>query len=150
MHMIDMRSETTTAFGISATLSGDTPAAGNIIDVTDFQAATFLYQVAVVTDAATSATEGFSVEVQESDTTAAADFTAVADADLIGLESDLDVIADTNNLAVGSLGYIGTKQYVRVVVTGSTGTDATVNGVWALQCPRYAPRGDAAANIAAT
>jgi len=124
MHMIDMRSETTTAFGIS-------------------------YQTGAVTDAGDAT--GFSVEIQESDTTAAADFAAVADADLIGTESDLAVTADgTDNVAVGSLGYVGTKRYVRVVVTGSTGTDATVNGVWALQKPRYSPKGDAADNIAAT
>lgn len=149
MHKCDMRSETTTAFGISATLSGTTPAAGNIIDVTDYQAATFLYQTGDVTDAGTAA--GFVVEVQESDTTAAADFTAVAGADLVGVETDLTVTADgTDLVAVGSLGYIGTKKYVRVVVTGTTGSNAVVNGIWALQKPRYAPKGDAAANIAAT
>ena len=149
MHKTDMRSETTAAFGISAILSGTTPAAGNIVDLADFGAATFLYQTGAVTDAGTAA--GFSVEIQESDTTTAADFTAVADADLIGAESDLTVTADTaDSVAIGSIGYIGTKRYVRAVVTGTTGSNATVNGVWALQKPRYAPKGDAAANIAAT
>lgn len=149
MHMIDMRSETTTAFGISATLSGVTPSAGNIVDVADYQAATFLYQTGAVTDAGAAA--GFSVEIQESDTTAAADFTAVADADLVGAEADLAVTADNvDSVAIGALGYIGTKRYVRAVVTGTANTDAIVNGVWALQKPRYAPKGDAAANIAAT
>ena len=149
MHKCDMRSETTTAFGISATLSGTTPAAGNIIDVTDYQAATFLFQTGTVTDAGTA--DGFSVEVQESDTTAAAAFTAVASADLVGLETALTVTSnDDDNVAVGCIGYIGTKKYVRVVVTGTTGSNAVVNGIWALQKPRYAPKGDAAANIAAT
>ena len=149
MHMMDMRSETTTAFGISATLSGTNASAGNIVDLTDYAAATFLYQTGAVTDAGAAA--GFSVEIQESDTTAAADFTAVADADLVGAESDLDVTSDsTDSVAVGSIGYIGTKRYVRVVVTGTASTDAVVNGIWALQCPRYAPKGDAAANVAAT
>lgn len=149
MHKMDMRSETTTAFGISATLSGATPSKGNIVDVTDYAAATFLYQTGAVTDAGAAA--GFVVEIQESDTTADADFTAVADADLVGAETDLTVTVDsTDSVAIGSIGYIGTKKYVRAVVTGSTGTDAVVNGVWALQAPRYAPQGDAAANIAAT
>lgn len=149
MHKKDMRSETTTAFGISATLSGTTPATGNIVDVRDYQAVTLLYQTGTVTDAGAAA--GFSVVVQESDDTADANFSAVADADLVGAESDLDVTADsTDSVAVGSIGYIGTKRYIRIVVTGTTGTDATVNGVWALQCPRYAPKGDAAANVAAT
>lgn len=149
MHKTDMRSETTTVFGISATLSGVTPSAGNIVDVTNYGSATFLYQTGVVTDAGTAG--GFTLAVQESDTTAADDFTAVADADLVGTEADLAVTSDTaDSVAIGSIGYIGTKKYVRVVVTGTTGTDAIVNGVWALQKPRYAPKGDAAANIAAT
>lgn len=149
MHKTDMRSETTTVFGISATLSGVTPSKGNIVDVTDYGAATFLFQTGTVTDAGTAS--GFSVQIQESDTTADADFAAVADADLIGLESELTVTVDsTDSVAVGSLGYIGGKKYVRAVVTGTTGTDAVVNGVWALQKPRYAPKGDAAANVAAT
>lgn len=149
MYKQDMRSITTTAFGVSATLSGVTPAAGNIVNVEDFTAATFLYQTGAVTDAGGAG--GFTVEVQESDTTADSDFTAVADDDLVGAEADLAVTDDgTDSVAIGSLGYIGTKKYVRVVVTGTTGSDATVNGVWALQKPRYAPTGDAAGNIAAT
>jgi hypothetical protein len=149
MNMVDMRSDTTTAFGISATLSGTTPAAGNIVDLADYAAATFLYQTGAVTDA--GAAGGFTLVVQHSDTTAAADFAAVADADLVGTEADLAVTLDTtDSVAIGSIGYIGTKRYVRVVITGTTGTNAIVNGVWALQKPRYAPKGNAAANIAAT
>ena len=149
MHLKDMRSETTVAFGISATLSGTTPAAGNIVDVTDYQSATFAFQTGTVTDAGDAT--GFRVEIQESDTTAAADFTAVADADLIGLETELTVTLDTaDNIAIGSIGYRGVKRYVRAVVTGSTGSNAVVNGLWLLQGPRYAPKGNAAGNIAAT
>lgn len=149
MHKLDMRSETTTAMGISATLSGTTPSKGNIVDVIDYQSATFLYQTGTVTDAGDA--NGFSVEIQESDTTADGDFAAVSDTDLVGLEADLAVTSDTaDGVAVGSIGYIGIKRYIRAVVTGTTGTNAVVNGVWALQRPRYAPKGNAAANIAAT
>jgi hypothetical protein len=78
-----------------------------------------------VTDAGTAS--GFSFEVQESDTTAAADATAVADADLVGLESALTVTADTDDdKLIGSIGYIGSKRYVRIVATGTTGTNAAV------------------------
>ena len=45
---------------------------------------------------------------------------------------------------------VGTKRYLRVVATGTAGTDAAIAGVWILQKPRYSPKGDAAANIAAT
>jgi hypothetical protein len=149
MHMIDMRSESTVAFGVSATLSGTTPAKGNIVNVTDYQAATFLFQTGAVTDAGTAS--GFAVEIQESDDTADSNFSAVADADLVGAESDLTVTSDDDDsVAIGSIGYIGSKKYVRAVVTGTAGSDAVVNGVWALQKPRYAPKGDAAANVAAT
>lgn len=149
MHKIDMRSETTTALGINATLSGTTPSAGNIVNVTDYQAATFELITGAVTDAGTAA--GIAFEVQESATTAAVDFTAVADADLIGLESELTITSDAaDTVAVANIGYKGTKPYVRVVATGTAGTNAIVAGVWSLQKPRYAPKGDAAANIAAT
>lgn len=149
MHLTDMRSETTVAFGIGATLSGATPAKGNIVNVTDYGAATFCFATHTVTDAGDAT--GFTVEIQESDTTADAAFTAVANADLIGLETALTVTDDTfDNRAIGCIGYKGTKPYVRAVVTGSTGSNAVVTGVWVLQKPRYAPKGDAAANIAAT
>lgn len=149
MYMKDMRSETTTAHGITATLSGVTPSKGNIVDLTDYSAATFQFLTGAVTDA--GAAGGFVVEIQESATTADANFTAVADADLVGLETELTVTSDDDDgIAVGSVGYIGTKKYVRAVVTGTTGTNAIVAGVWTLQGPRYAPKGDAAANIAAT
>lgn len=149
MHLTDMRSDTTVAFGIGATLSGTTPSAGNIVNVTDYGAATFCFATHTVTDAGDAA--GFSVEIQESDSTAAVSFTAVANADLIGLESALAVTDDTfDNRAIGCIGYRGSKTYVRAVVTGTTGTNAVVSGVWVLQRPRYAPKGDAAANIAAT
>lgn len=149
MHMTDMRSLGRTAMGLLATLSGTTPAKGNIVDLVDFQTATIHLVTGTVTDA--GAASGFSFEVQESDTTDDADFTAVADADLVGAESDMTVTDDaSDDMAIGSLGYVGTKRYVRVVATGTTGTDATVAGIWVLTDPRYAPKGDAAANIAAT
>lgn len=149
MRLTDTRSETSIAYGINATLSGTTPATGNIVDLADYGSATFVLITGTVTDA--GAASGFSIVVQESDTTAAADFTAVADADLVGTEAALAVTVDTDdNKAIGSIGYIGNKRYVRVVITGTTGTDAGVAGVWILQKPRYAPKGDALANIAAT
>jgi hypothetical protein len=149
MRMTDLRSESSVAFGIYATLSGTTPAKGNIVNLADYGTATFAYVTGAVTDA--GAAGGFTLEVQESDTTADADFAAVADADLVGTEAGLAVTVDTeDSKAIGSIGYIGSKQYVRVVVTGTTGTNAAIGGAWLLQKPRYAPKGDAAANIAAT
>jgi len=112
------------AIALSATLSGVTPAAGGAIDMQGWEGLTFTVSTGTVTDAGT--VSGFSFEVQESDAQDSG-YTAVADADLIGLESALTVTDDTDdNVLVGSIGYRGEKRYVRVVATGTTGTDAAV------------------------
>jgi hypothetical protein len=120
-----MRNNAEYGLALSATLSGVTPAAGDWIDMQGWEAVTFSVSTGTVTDAGT--TSGFSFEVQESDTTAAADATAVADADLIGLESALTVTDDdADDTLVGTIGYRGNSRYVRIVATGTTGTDAAV------------------------
>ena len=125
MAQFDMRNNAEFGLGLSATLSGATPAAGDWIDMQGWEGLTFTVSTGTVTDAGTAS--GFSFEVQESDTTAASDATAVADADLIGAESDLTVTDDTDDdKLVGSIGYRGGKRYVRIVATGTTGTDAAV------------------------
>ncbi len=124
--MQDERNNAEYALALSATLSGATPAKGTLIDMQGFDAVTFVVATATVTDAGDAT--GFSFEVQECDTTADTSFTAVADADLIGLESALKVTADANDdKLIGSIGYIGEKRYVRIVATGSTGTNAVVS-----------------------
>lgn len=145
----DMKTLSRVALAINATLSGTTPAKGNIVDVGDHGAATFALITGTVTDAGTAA--GITWVIEESDTTADADFTAVADADLAGTEAALAITLDTaDNVPVGLIGYVGSKRYVRAVATGTTNTAAVVAGVWLLQNPRYAPQGDTAANVAAT
>lgn len=125
MAKFDMRNCAEYGLALSATLSGATPAAGNWIDMQGWQAVTFSVSTGTVTDAGTAS--GFAFEVQESDTTAAADATAVVDADLIGLESALTVTSDDDdNKLVGTIGYRGGKRYVRIVATGTTGTNAVV------------------------
>ena len=75
-----------------------------------------------ITDAGTP-TGGFTFEVQESNTTAAADATAVADNELLGSEADLQVVSDSaGDSIIGGIGYLGTKRYVRLVATGTTRT----------------------------
>ena len=125
MASFDMRNNAEYGLALSATLSGVTPAAGDWIDMQGWEAVTFSVSTGTVTDAGT--TSGFSFEVQESDTTAAADATAVADADLIGTEAALTVTDDDDDdTFVGTIGYRGGKRYVRIVATGTTGTDAAV------------------------
>lgn len=149
MAKFDERNNKEFALGLSDTLSGTTPSKGNIIDMRGFESLTFVTYTGIVTDAGTAS--GFSFEVQESDTTADADFTAVADADLLGLESALTVTSDTDDeKLIGSIGYIGDKRYVRIVATGTSGTDAVV--VVAAIKGHGAAQGTAtnAANISAT
>ena len=150
MAKFDMKSDTQVAVGLIATLSGTTPSKGNIVDLSGYEAATFLVCTGTVTDAGDA--NGFSFEVQESDTTADVAFTAVANEDLVGLESALTVTSDTaDGVAVGSIGYVGAKRYIRIVATGTTGTNAAVNVVVAKQRPMIgAATPTYAANIAAT
>lgn len=111
--------------GETLALSGTTPAATSALDMQDVDAVNIDIHTNTVTDAGTAS--GFSFEIQESDDTVGANFTAVADADLTNAESLLTVTADTDDDAyIGSIGYIGSKRYLRVVGTGTTGTNAGV------------------------
>lgn len=150
MPKFDMKSDCQVAVGLIATLSGTTPSKGNIIDMDGYDACTFLVATGVVTDAGDA--NGFAFEVQESNTTADAAFTAVADADLVGLESALTVTSDAaDGVAVGSIGYVGAKRYTRIVATGTTGTNAAVAVLAAKEKPYVGPASPTfAANIAAT
>ena len=125
MAKFDMRNPASPALALSATLSGTTPEKGGLIDMQGWEALTLTVSTGTVTDAGTAS--GFAFEVQESDTTADGDFTAVADADLIGTEAALTVTSDdADHDLIGTIGYRGQKRYVRIVATGTTGTDATV------------------------
>lgn len=140
--MRDLKSNIATAHGDVATLSGTTPSTGNICDLRGFDAAALVVQTGTVTDA--GATAGFTVKVQESDTTVDGDFTDVSGATL-SVTDDAD-----DDQAVGVIGYTGSKRYVRCVSTGTTGTNATVSTQWIKFCAHRTPSGAADANVAAT
>lgn len=125
MAKFDMRNNAEYGLALSATLSGTSAAAGAWMDMRGWEAITFAVSTGTVTDAGTAS--GFAFEVQESDTTDASDATAVADADLIGTEAALTVTSDDDDdTLVGTIGYRGGKRYVRIVATGTTGTNAAV------------------------
>lgn len=125
MAKFDMRNNAEYGVALSDTLSGTAASAGDWMDMQGWEALTFSVSTGTVTDAGTAS--GFSFEVQESDTTAASDAEAVADDDLIGTEAALTVTDDTaDDVFVGTIGYRGGKRYVRIVATGTTGTDAAV------------------------
>ncbi len=129
MRMTDIRSATTVAQGIVATLADEDPLAGNIVDTADY---------GHVTLGIGAGSAGVAFEIQESDTTVGDDFTAVSADDLIGS-------IEASNVT-GSIGYVGYKRYVRVVATGAA--NAEVAAVWILQAPRYMPASVSVADIA--
>ncbi|MAO24092.1 MAG: hypothetical protein CMJ25_25355 [Phycisphaerae bacterium] len=126
MAVFDTRNDAEYGMGLSATLSGTTKAEGDWIDMQGWQSVTFSVGTATVTDAGTAS--GFSFQVEEGDDTTDAGATAVADADLVGTEAALTVTSDTDDdKMIGSIGYIGSKRYVRMTAVGTTGTNAVVN-----------------------
>ena len=125
MAKFDTRNDAEYGLALSETLSGTTKAEGDWIDMQNWESLTFTVSTGTVTDAGTAA--GFSFQVEEGDDTTDAGATAVADADLIGLESALTVTSDTaDNEFIGTIGYRGEKRYVRMTAVGTTGTDAGV------------------------
>ncbi len=116
----------------NSALTGTTPDASDWVDTRGADAVTFVIVNNSVVDAGTAA--GVSFEVQEGDTTAAAQATAVADADLTALESTLAVTSDGADDAIGGIiGYVGNKRYARIEATGTTGTNADFSVVAILQ-----------------
>lgn len=109
-----------------ATLSGTTPSNTSLVDMQGYEALTVLLTTGTVTDAGTTA--GFTMKLQHSDTTAAADFVDCAATEIIPTSAGATTLTvtsdDDDDKAIGSLGYRGGKRYVRAVVTGTTGTNA--------------------------
>ena len=99
------------------------------IDLQGFQSA----EIVVATGAVDGAGD-FTTELQESDTTAGGDFTAVAASDLIG-EFPESLVADS----VVQVGYRGTKRYIRTVTTKNSGTSIAGSVVVVKGHPDLAP-----------
>lgn len=145
--MRDLISNNQFVRGANQTLSGTTPNASALIDTRGFSGATLYLMTGAVTDAGTTA--GFTMKLQHSDTTAAADFVDVPAAQKLG--DDLTVTSDDDdNILVGGIGYVGIKRYVRAVITGTTGTNAVVNVLAHLGKPHRAPVAAVGATTAAT
>lgn len=89
---------------------------GTAVDLAGYGAV----QVVIPTGTISGTTPSFTFEVQESDTTTAGDFTAVADADLDGSEP---AVTAANDETVHEIGYRGTKRYLRVTIETVSGTD---------------------------
>lgn len=131
------------------TLSGTTPASSAWVDTRGVDAVTLVAVANTVTDAGAAA--GFSFEMEESDTTAGGDATAVADADIVGDESDLTVTSDSaDDTVAGGVGYVGSKRYVRLTATGTAATDADVSVMAISEMHNYEPKTFVGTSVAAT
>lgn len=90
---------------------GATDTASDILDLQGFESAIFCVNVGAITTPA--ATSYLTPVLQESDTTADADFTDVATADIIG-DGFNKIDASTEDQVTQVAGYRGSKRYVRV------------------------------------
>jgi hypothetical protein len=88
---------------------------GTAVDLTGYTAAAAVVSSGTITDGT-----AYTFELQESDN--ASDWTAVADADLIGTEPAF-VAADDN--VVRKVGYKGNKRYLRLSLASATGSPST-------------------------
>jgi hypothetical protein len=59
-------------------------------------------------------------------------FTAVADADLIGLEANASFTADADDALIGKLGYIGEQRYVKASCVSANTTTGALYGIIAV------------------
>lgn len=118
--------------GVVATLAPAVQAAtlkGSAVDLRGYDSA------AVVINTGAIVADGlYDVKLQESDTTTDGDFSDVVAADLIG-----DLPAALEASSVYRQGYVGTKRYIRAVITKQSGTSIAAGAVVVLGNPALAP-----------
>jgi len=98
--------------------NSDTAFVGNIIDMSLLTSLTFVLQVGTWTDANATST----VLVEEGDDSALADAAAVDDKDFLPSGTGQEAAASpifSDDLAIKTIGYIGSKRYVRLTLTPS-------------------------------
>jgi GH18 family chitinase len=98
--------------------NANTAQVGQIIDMVDLMSLEFVIAAGALTDAGMTLTP----LVEEGDDAALSDAAAVADADLLGTEA-LATFTQADDDTVKTVGYVGTKRYVRLTLTPA-GNDA--------------------------
>ena len=111
----------------------------SILDLAGFEGALILVNFGAIT---TPDSNSYITPIlQESDTTADADFTAVASGDILGSFSRID--ATTEDQTTQAVGYVGNKRYIRVLLdvtnTGSGISNALVSVDGIVGFPIHAP-----------
>lgn len=125
------------AFSPNAAINNaDTAKTSDILDLQGCGSASLV----LITGANTDANATFTLVITESDDSGMSGATAVADADLIGLESDASFDFADDNLTFW-IGYKGSKRYIQAVVTpsGNNSGDFYMAGVWLKGHLAFAP-----------
>lgn len=119
-----------------AAQTDNTAIVSTILDTSGFGSNEFVGILGTNTDADVS----FTVLMEEGDNSALSDNSAVADADLLGVEAMGLDFADDNK--VFKLGYKGTKRYIRVTVTPADNAAGNIffAAVWIQGHPSEVPQ----------
>jgi len=137
MAKFDLHNHIAPKRGVSpaAAVTDNTAIVSQIVDTRGFGSVEYL----ILTGSLADADATFTTLVEEGDAANLSDASAVADADLLGLETQASfTFADDDK--VFKIGYIGNKRYVRVTVTPANNTgNAFIAGAWLLGHPVYEP-----------
>lgn len=119
---------------VAAAQTDNTAIVSQVADTLGYESVEFV----VLTGSLADADATFTVLVEESDSSGSG-YTAVADSDLLGLETQASfTFADDDK--VFKIGYVGVKRYVRVTITPANNTgNACIAGVWLLSHPALKP-----------
>lgn len=113
----------------------------NLLDTAGFEGAAIVIKIETLTGQDAS---NYTVPtLQESDTTADTDFTAVAAADKITNSVTIDAASEDD--AVYTLCYLGSKRYIRVLFDTTTAGSYPTGNISAVGVLRYARHGPATA-----
>lgn len=115
-------------------VADNTAQTGEVVDLQGYDSCTFVIATGSIADADAT----FAVEVQECDTSGGT-YTAVADANLVGTEALAGFQFDDDN-ECRKIGYIGSKRYVKLVITPSGNASAALlSAVAVLGHPNRSP-----------
>jgi hypothetical protein len=126
--MFDTLNTSTLVHMGKVTLNGTAAVASSLVDMQGYNALDIGLVTGTITDAGTAS--GYTVKLQHSDTTVAGDFADVVAADAVnGVVSVTNTLDADDDKLIGRLGYVGTKRYVRVVATGTSGSAGDVHPI---------------------
>lgn len=131
--MNDLHTSLNYAFGFAPVVVTDNTATStSIIDMSGYHVAEFV----IITGTLADVDAAFTVLVQHGDASNLSDATDVADADLVGTESDAGFTFAADN-ATRKIGYKGVKRYVRLTVTPANNTGNAPIACVVVRAPRH-------------